>query len=251
MARKRLTDRALKALRPAAPGTRFQIMETDALGLGIRVTDKGQRTFVLVARFPGSVNPTRRALGEYGVISLEQARRKAREWQDLIRRGIDPREEEQRAKQAENERRENSFARVAEDFERLALVGPDPKNPLQRTGPATAHEIRLEFVSRFGDRPVDSITARDILTVIDAAVARGAPYRARNLLGHVRRMFNWAIARRVYGLDRSPCDRMAPSQVIGPKLSRDRVLTNEELRQSGTRRSGWVTRTVRWSTCLY
>src|SRR3954465_6388967 len=107
LARGRLTDRVLKALEPASPGTRYEIMDTDAPGLGIRVTDKGQRTFILLTRYPGSANPTRRALGEYNVISLEQARQKARHWQDLIRRGIDPREEEERAKQAENERREN------------------------------------------------------------------------------------------------------------------------------------------------
>jgi hypothetical protein len=33
MARKRLTDRGLKALRPADPGTRYEIMDTDAPGL--------------------------------------------------------------------------------------------------------------------------------------------------------------------------------------------------------------------------
>jgi integrase len=205
-------------------------MDTDAPGLGIRVTDKGQRTFILLTRYPGSANPTRRALGEYNVISLEQARQKARHWQALIRRGIDPREEEERAKRAEHERRENSFARIAEDFIQLHLIGPDPNKPNQRTGPDTAHEIRLEFVSRFGDRSIDSITPRDIVTVIDAAKARGAPYRAHNLLAHVRRMFNWAIARRIYGIDHSPCDRMVPSQVIGPKLLRNRVLSDDELR---------------------
>jgi integrase len=66
--------------------------------------------------------------------------------------------------------------------------------------------------------------------VVDAAKAGGAPYRAHNLLGHARRLFNWAIARRVYGIDRSPCDRMVPSQVIGPKRPRERFLTNQELR---------------------
>jgi Arm domain-containing DNA-binding protein len=148
MARKRLTDRGLNALRPAEAGTRYEIMDTDAPGLGIRVTDKGQRTFILLTRYPGSTNPTRRALGEYKAISLEQARQKAREWQDLIRRGIDPKDEEKRTRAAEDERRENSFGRVAEDFVRMKLVGPDRTNPYQRTGLDTAHEIRLEFVSR-------------------------------------------------------------------------------------------------------
>lgn len=85
-------------------------------------------------------------------------------------------------------------------------------------------------MARFGARPIDSITAHDIVAVIDAAVKRGAPSRAHNLLAHVRRLFNWAIARGVYGIDRSPCDRMTPSKVIGPKELRTRILTDEELR---------------------
>ena len=55
------------------------------------------------------------------------------------------------------------------------------------------------------------------MAVIDAAVLRGSPYQAHNLLGHIRRLFNWAIARGLYGLDRSPCDRMKPKEVIGKK----------------------------------
>src|SRR5688572_13719635 len=100
MAKKRLTDRALKALRAAPAGTRYDVMDLDVPGLGIRVTDTGQKTFVFVARFPGSSNPTRRALGEYGALSLEKAREKARHWHGLIRQGIDPKAEEERRKVA-------------------------------------------------------------------------------------------------------------------------------------------------------
>src|SRR4051794_16329577 len=218
LARRRLTDRVLKALEPASPGSRYEIMDTDVPGLGIRVTDKGQRTFILLTRYPGSANPTRRALGEYadrGGTSLAQARQKAREWQELIRGGIDPKDEQERVRQAQNERRENSFAKVAADFERLALVGPDPKNPLQRTGVHTARDIKKEFVSRYGGRPIDSITSKDIVSVLDAAVARGAAFYAHKLLADVRRLFNWAIARGAYGIQQSPCDRMCPAKVIG------------------------------------
>src|SRR5262245_55082864 len=59
-------------------------------GLGVRTSASGRRTFVLMARYPGSSNPTRRALGVYGELSLEQAREKAREWLEQIRRNIDP-----------------------------------------------------------------------------------------------------------------------------------------------------------------
>lgn len=43
-------------------------------------------------------------------------------------------------------------------------------------------------------------------------------------------MFNWAIARGNYGIDRSPCDRMRPKIIIGKKALRTRVLTNNEIR---------------------
>src|SRR5687768_11860363 len=79
MARRLLTDRTLKALEPAPKGKRLDIMDAIVPGFGVRVTDKSddkgkatQSTFILVARFPGSTNPTRRALGEYGKLSLEQ-----------------------------------------------------------------------------------------------------------------------------------------------------------------------------------
>ena len=46
------------------------------------------------------------------------------------------------------------------------------------------------------------------------------------------RAFNWAIARGIYGIDRSPCDCLRPAAVIGKKLARQRVL-NEGGTESG------------------
>ena len=59
-------------------------------GLAVRVTDTGQRSFVLVTRYPGSTNPTPRSLGTVGAISLEDVREKARVWLKSISVGIDP-----------------------------------------------------------------------------------------------------------------------------------------------------------------
>jgi hypothetical protein len=53
---------------------------------------------VLIARFPGAKNPTRRAVGDYGELTLEAARTKARRWLELIQVGNDPAAEEERAK---------------------------------------------------------------------------------------------------------------------------------------------------------
>jgi integrase len=230
MAKKTLNDRLLNSLKPAKPGQRYEVMDSIVPGFGVRVTDKGRRTFVLVARFPGSQNPTRRAIGEYGALTLDKAREKARSWIEVLGKGIDPEAEEERQKLQELRLKENSFAAVAEEFIRLAVIGPDRKCPKQRKGFVVERELRGEFIERWAKRPITSITPHDVVAVLDAAVERGAPYQAHNLLGHVRRLFNWAIARGVYGLDRSPCDRMKPKDVIGKKALRTRILRDAEMR---------------------
>jgi hypothetical protein len=67
-----LTDRLLRTL---------TVDTADAVvpGLAVRIGAAGQKTFVLVGRYPGRVNPTRRAISTYPAISLTQARNTARD----------------------------------------------------------------------------------------------------------------------------------------------------------------------------
>jgi hypothetical protein len=89
--RRILTDRFINSRKNASPGRRDDYPDVIVPGLGLRVTDRGHKSFVLVTRYPSNpAHPTRRALGEVGAISLEQARQKARGWLELIGRGIDP-----------------------------------------------------------------------------------------------------------------------------------------------------------------
>jgi hypothetical protein len=77
--KKKLTDRTLKALKPAAKseGT-YDQMDAVIPGFGVRIAETGRKTFILAARFPLSPSYTRRALGVYGAMSLEKARTKAK-----------------------------------------------------------------------------------------------------------------------------------------------------------------------------
>jgi integrase len=220
--RVKLTDRKLKSLKPAKSGERDELMDTEVNGFGVRVTDRGKVTFILLARYPGSNNPTRRALGEYPTDTLADAREKARLWRKSIEQGIDPKNEEERKRLAELRKKADTFDVAAEEFIKRIL-------PKQRRGHIVAKELRQEFSDRWAGRPITSITRRDVLDVINEAVDRGAPYQARNLLGHVRAMFNWAIEAGDYGLETSPCDRIRPKHLIGERTPRDRVLTDAEL----------------------
>lgn len=187
------------------------------------VTETGKRTFMLQTRYPGSQQPTRRSLGEYGAISLDDARQKARNWLELIRKGIDPAVAEAEARQAALS---NTFAAVAEDYLRLRVIGPDPARPRQRRAAEVAREFRRLFVALWGERPITSISRHDVLSLIEgvrdqgtaatlAAYGKGkkadkspAPVQARNLLGYLKTFFSWAIERGTYGFESSPCDHL-------------------------------------------
>jgi Arm DNA-binding domain len=167
--RKTLTDRALKALKPAPAGSRTEIYDAVVPGLAVRVTPKGQRTFVLVSRYPGSPNPTRRAIGEYGAISLEQARAMARDWLVLLQQGKDPKAEQLRAKAAELRKQKHTFAAVAEDY----FASENFKK--LRTARVAERDIRKELIPAWGARPVTDIARADVEILVKRIRERGAP----------------------------------------------------------------------------
>ena len=73
MSKKQLTDRGYRSLPcPAAPGKQPDLHYDAAVpGLAVRVHGyAAQRAFVLVGRFPGSANPTARAIGRVGAVTL-------------------------------------------------------------------------------------------------------------------------------------------------------------------------------------
>src|SRR5689334_9746850 len=98
MGRQLLTDRLLRGLekKPAQKGKHYDVQDAIVPGLAVRVSETGRRTFVLVTRFPGRSNPTRRAIGEYGAVTLEGARQTARDWLSLVKQGKDPAIEQER-----------------------------------------------------------------------------------------------------------------------------------------------------------
>jgi hypothetical protein len=118
--RTNLTDRALKGLKPAKAGARYEVIDAVQPSMSARVTDKGAVSFVLRARFPGGAHFTRKALGAYPTLSLVNAREKARAWLRLIGEGKDPASEQkaeaERNREAEQKRQKHTFAYVAERY---------------------------------------------------------------------------------------------------------------------------------------
>jgi len=217
-----LTDRKIRSLKSARNGKPYDVKDSEVAGLRVRVLGGDLRTFVLLARYPSSPHPTRRALGSYGELSLEEARDKARDWRKLIRRGVDPQVQEERDRQAQRRQQRITFAAVAEEFIKEKL-------PAERKGREVERDIRREFIPAWGRRPVTEITAADVRDIVKAAKDRGAPYQAHNLLTTARRLFAWSIDQQIYGIETSPCERLKPKAIIGKKVFRTRILDDTEL----------------------
>ena len=222
---KPLSDRTLKSLCAAANGKPYDIKDTGSRGLHIRVLPSGQRTFVLVARYPGHSQPARRALGVYDDMSLEEARDKARDWRKDIKKKIDPTQAEKK-KQVEKEREQKNTFRAV-----LAAFNKDKLEDLRRGREVNRDLEKLADDTGWGGRPITEITALEVRDVIKQYKDQGKIHHAHNLLGYIRRLYNWAIDQQVYaGLEASPCDRLKPNAIIGEKKLRNRILNDTELR---------------------
>jgi Arm domain-containing DNA-binding protein/integrase-like protein len=220
-----LTDRFIHSCKPAPTGKRVDFADSVVPGLALRVTDRGHKSFVLRCRYPlHPQNPTRRALGDYGELTLEEARRKARGWLELIGRGIDPKIAEARARAEAQRRQVTTFGAVAADFLERHAAKFSRRKDAERL-------IDAEFVTRWRSRPVTEILPEEVAAAIRSIVTRGAPYQAHQAFAMLRLLYRWAIGTGEYGINASPTERLQPTKLIGKREHRDRTLNDDELRR--------------------
>src|SRR3954453_13194313 len=87
--RQRITKRAVDSVAPAAKDA--FIWDTDVPGFGLKITPAGRRTFIIQYRLGGRSGSTKRlTLGQYGVITAEEARAEAKKLLGTVARGEDP-----------------------------------------------------------------------------------------------------------------------------------------------------------------
>ncbi len=232
-----LTDRAIKALKPASDGGRYEIADAVISGLRLRVgpaaDDAGKAinlSFVLLARFGGpDSNPTRRTLGNYPELPLAAARALAADWKAKLRAGIDPAAELAEAKAARAEAAEakavaarNTFDKLADDF----LSRHVDKKALR-----SADEVRRQLDKyirpTLGKRRYADIKRRDVINLLDKIEDENGPVMADRVLATLSKIFAWQQVRDdefvspiVRGMRRTnPRER-----------ARDRILADDELR---------------------
>src|SRR5262245_49115612 len=240
-----LTDRAIKA-------AKADMADAVVPGLILRVMPSGVKSFCLIARYPGSSNPTRRSLGAYGVISLQQARDKARAWLGLLARGVDPAGEVERERLAADRKRADTIAAVYEIYKREKIIGPDPKHPRQRAWRRTVHNFEDILIPLFGHRPIAELTSKEVLAAMREIEEFGtdhglvklkvrkqlrrpdtkpkpAPKQGRGLFCYLDVMLRWAARTDHYGIEVSPLARVSKVDRFGEAPRRDRFLDETEI----------------------
>lgn len=181
-----------KSIQEATPGA---ILRDDTVrGLELRVYPNGRRVFYLYFRTKTGI-PRRPRIEDFGAITLDQARKIARDMLADVARGMDPVYERQLDRNA---------ARVSDLCDKyLQYVECDKKG---RKKPKSVMEdrrmIERYIRPKFGARAVKDIVGGDI-EKLHRALAN-TPYQANRVLALLSRMFNLA-AKWAMRVDDNPC----------------------------------------------
>lgn len=223
MAKVRMTDLSVKKLKCPEGRIQAEFWDLSLPGFGLRVTDKGTKTFVVMTRVldSGKWKQSRISLGRYPVLSLGEARQHARKAQEMASGGEDPRANRLAHKRRIEEESRKNFGQLREKFLKLhCKVKLKPKTYY-------GYEKTLfgkELVA-WEKRPLSQIKRRDIIELLDQIVADGHPIKANRYFDILRSMFNWAASRDL--IEDVPTDRVVkPAQ----ESKRDRALSLEEVK---------------------
>jgi integrase len=158
-------------------------------------------------------------------MSLAEAREKAREWNALVKKGIDPAiEEEQQRRatiEAANQRQASTFEGAFEEYLRRKALKLKSGRHIER-------EIRREFKTWMA-LPLADITPSMVKAAIRGIIERDAETQAHFAFGILRTFLNWAVDSGDFGIEVSPCAKLKPTVLIGSRNIRSRVLKDFEI----------------------
>ena len=194
-----LTDITVKSL-PLPDTGQTTYWDAAMKGFGVRVSQGGSKSFVVVQ----GVNRQRETLGKYPTISLKQARDKAKSLMAQITLGVE-------------QARSISYQEARELFLE-ACTAKNKKNTVDY------YRKRLDAHFKFGRKRLNDISRLDIQSRIrKIKTSRSEQHHA---FVAIRTFINWAL--REQYIDANPMAAMKPP---GASKPRERVLTEDELRQ--------------------
>jgi integrase len=178
-----LTDIIAKNAKPQK--TQFKLF--DEKGLFLLVTPNGSKYWRMKYRFDGKEKLL--SFGTYPETSLKEARNKRDTARKQIQEGFDPSQEKKLAKLTRLINSENSFENVAREWhekQNQRLTAKHSKTVLKR--------LETDMFPLLGSRPINQITAPELLVTIQKIEKRGAIDLAHRAMQTAGQILRYAIA---------------------------------------------------------
>ena len=181
---KALTNTQIEKAKPAG---KLQSL-FDGGGLYLEIKPSGVKTWRMKCKV--NAKAVLLSFGRYPAVSLAQARKKRAEAQELLAKGIDPREAKRAAEAAEKARTVNTFEHVARNWHASKL--PEWK---ENTAKAALSRLERDVFPFLGAIPIADITHQQIVDALEALQKRGVIDAARKAKTEISRVFKYAIQR--------------------------------------------------------
>lgn len=194
-----------------APPSKGQVeyFDKNLPGFALRVSYSGTKSWVLMTRVRGKL--TRLTLGEWPSLTLADAHQAAREAKHQAQGGADPREVRRQRRQDAQQAEKLTFAGMTDDF--LARYAK-PKLRA-RTVEEYTRILKGHRTLSWHDRPVSSITRRDVIELLDCLESEGKHATARLALAYLRKFFNWCAEREAIAT--TPVERIRLNGSLKPR----------------------------------
>lgn len=179
-----LTHTGIQAARPAEKEYTLQ----DGNGLYLLIKPNGSKIWRFRYTRPGDSQRVLLSFGSLDEVTLADARKRREEYRALLAKGTDPQAHQKQQTEAELMRRNNTFRKVAANWYEMKRA--------QNLAPNTIKDIwrSLEkyVFPDVGDTPVNELTARQFVTLLEPIKARGNLETLKRVLQRINEVMDYA-----------------------------------------------------------
>jgi integrase len=219
----RLTDTLLKGLRLELGQKDRLVFDTDCPGLGVRMTAKGTKTFLVQWTDPATKRKVREAIGVWGGITIEQARAATRVRLGEVAKGISPAAERKKRKDEADALRAEASLSLGVLIDQWAALHLTHRRP--RYAAEATRAVRQAFSDHL-KRPAAHLSRATAISVLDKMGQAGKATTAGRTMAYARACYAWAEKR-----GKVPSNPFSNLPVSASATERERALTEAEARE--------------------
>ncbi|WP_431819596.1 tyrosine-type recombinase/integrase [Burkholderia sp. F1] len=211
-----LTDIKIRQAKATTKPTKL----TDTNGLYLEVRPSGSKLWRYRYRIAGKENLF--AIGDYPAISLQDARRARDDARALVKKGLHPSHARQEVLSKTINEGKATFQAVSDEW-----LAKKKKSWTERHYGEILRMLDADAYPYIGSRPMRSITAHDVLSLVRRVEERGSPSVAIKLRQYVSNVFQYAVI--TLRADSDPASVLRGS-VVKPPTENARPLSRDELK---------------------